>query len=87
MTLLVEMKKPDGIGFGDTVFVNPESVDSIEAHDDHSTLVRTPSYTFIVSGKPKEIAAMVMMPELLHRAGLGFEAFDELEKAIKERFG
>ena len=87
MTLLVELKTPDGIGFGDTVFVNPEAVESIDAHDDHSCLVRTKSYTYVVKGKPKEIAAMVMMPEMLQRAGLGFEVLDELEDAVKEKFG
>jgi len=75
------------MGFGESVFVNPESVDSIEARDEHSTLVRTPSYTFVVEGNPKTIAAMIMMPEMLQRAGLGFEAVDELEAAIKEKFG
>ena len=64
--------------------LNPDSVDSIEAHDDKSVLVRTPSYTFVVEGSVRRISAIIMAPEMLKRAGLELDQIEDLGKLIEE---
>ena len=82
--LLVELETPPGVGFGPSVMINPESVDSVDAHDDHSSLVKTPSYTYIVVGSVRNVSAKLMAPEMLKRAGLELDQIEDLAKLIEE---
>ncbi len=88
MTLLVEFVDSRGINpAGSKIFINPEMVTGITQDHNDITIVYTTSYNFTVQGSIEEVAAKLMMPDIMDRAGLKLDDLDELEQALKEKFG
>lgn len=88
MTILVEFE--DGRGISQetaAIFINPELVCGIQPDRNGSTMVFTLAYNWLVKGDIKEVAAKLMMPEIMDRAGLELDQLDELEDAVKDKFG
>jgi len=68
------------------IFINPEQVTGLDEQSNGTTVLRTISYNYLIKGDIKEVAAKLMMPEILDRAGIPLESLDELEKLIEEKF-
>ncbi len=86
MTILVEFEDGRGIQDAGIIFINPELVAGIQHDRNGTTTVFTKAYVWLVKGDIQEVAAKLMMPEIMDRAGIGLEQLDELEKLTEEKF-
>jgi hypothetical protein len=85
--ILIAMEDGRGINqAGEKIYINPALVVGIEEAGNDTTSLRTTSYCYLVKGKVDMVAAMLMMPEMLDRAGIKYDELDELEVLIKEKF-
>jgi hypothetical protein len=85
--ILIAMEDGRGINpAGCKIYINPEQVTGLEEAGNDTTSLRTTSYVWLVKGKVDTVAAMLMMPEMLDRAGIKYDQLDELEEMIKEKF-
>ena len=85
--ILITMEDGRGINpAGQVIMINPEQVTGLEEAGNGLTSLRTCSYVWLVKGNIKTVAAMLMMPEMLDRAGIPIENVDELEDLVKEKF-
>ena len=83
--ILITMEDGRGINpAGQVVMINPEQVTGLEMAGPDTTSLRTTSYVWLVKGNIKTVAAMLMMPEMLDRAGIPIEEIDKLEDLVKE---
>ena len=85
--ILITMEDGRGINpAGQVIMINPEQVTGLEEAGNDTTSLRTTSYVWLVKGKIDQVAAMLMMPEMLDRAGIKLDEIDDLEDLIKEKF-
>ena len=86
--ILVELKDGRGINpGGNVIMINPEQVTGLEESSPDQTVLRTISYNYLIEGSIEKVAAILMMPDMMDRAGISFDKLDELEDLIKEKFG
>lgn len=85
--ILITMEDGRGINpAGQVIMINPEMVCGLEEAGHELTSLRTTPYCYLVKGNIKTVAAMLMMPEMLTRAGIPIEDIDKLEDLVKEKF-
>ena len=86
--ILVLLKDGRGINpAGSDIYINPEQVTGLEMSGPDVTSLRTTSYVWLVKGSIEKVAAILMMPDMMDRAGISFDKLDDLEDLIKEKFG
>jgi hypothetical protein len=86
--ILVSMEDGRGVNpAGEKIYINPEQVTGLEMSGPDTTSLRTTSYVWLVKGNIEKIAAILMMPEMMDRAGLTYDKLDDFEELVKEKFG